>query len=140
LRRRQAKNFLAILLLSHDVPMILADDELLRTQKGNNNAWCQDNELGWFDWTLPDRNAEMLRFAREMIAFRMYHACLRRRRFVTVKPSDSQSLPDVTWHGWRLNEPPWDDPEAWLPADTLADVCEGQAHVYIVLNMQDEPE
>ena len=52
LRRRQAKNFMAILLLSHGVPMILAGDEVLRTQRGNNNAYCQDNEISWFDWRL----------------------------------------------------------------------------------------
>ena len=58
---------------------------------------------------------------------------------MTGKPSDSQTLPDVSWHGWRLNEPPWDDPEARLLAYMLAGVSEGEAHLHIVLNMQDEP-
>ncbi len=139
LRGRQAKNFLAILLLSHGVPMILAGDEVLRTQRGNNNVWCQDNELGWFDWSLGHTNAEMLRFTKTMIAFRMRHACLRRRRFVTGKRVTPEGLPDVAWHGWKLNEPPWDNPEARLLAYTLAGLCEGEAHLHIVLNMQDEP-
>ena len=59
LRRRQTRNFVAILLLSHGVPMLLAGDEVLRSQQGNNNAWCQDNELGWFDWTLVETNRDM---------------------------------------------------------------------------------
>ena len=62
LRRRQAKNLVATLLLSQGVPMLLAGDEFLRTQQGNNNAWCQDNELAWVDWTLAEQNAGFLRF------------------------------------------------------------------------------
>src|SRR5205085_9911996 len=81
LRRRQAKNFLATLMLSQGVPMILAGDEFLRTQLGNNNAWCQDNELSWLNWDLAKKNAEHLRFVREMIALRKRHPALRRKRF-----------------------------------------------------------
>ncbi|MBV8097620.1 MAG: glycogen-debranching protein, partial [Verrucomicrobia bacterium] len=68
LRRRQAKNFIAILMISRGVPMLLAGDEVLRTQRGNNNAWCQNNELSWFDWRLVAREREMLEFVRGMIA------------------------------------------------------------------------
>jgi isoamylase len=82
LRRRQAKNLMATLLLSQGVPMLLAGDEFLRTQKGNNNAWCQDNEISWVDWTLKEKNADFLRFTREMIQLRKRHACLRRKRFL----------------------------------------------------------
>ena len=81
LRRRQAKNLTATLLLSQGVPMILAGDEFLRTQGGNNNAWCQDNDLSWVDWRLADANADFLRFTREMIWLRRRHPALRRRRF-----------------------------------------------------------
>ncbi len=70
LRERQIKNFLAILMLSQGVPMILAGDEIRRTQHGNNNAYCQDNEISWFDWRLEEKNAGMLRFCKYMIAFR----------------------------------------------------------------------
>jgi isoamylase len=138
LRRRQAKNFVAILLLSHGVPMLLAGDEVLRTQNGNNNAWCQDNELSWFDWTLTRSNAEMLRFVREMIAFRKRHASLRRRHFLTGRPPGRGELADVTWHGYELERPLWDDGEARLLAYTLAAVEPGAAHLHIVLNMSDQ--
>jgi isoamylase len=91
LRRRQARNFLATLFLSQGVPMLLAGDELLRTQQGNNNAWCQDNEISWVDWTLAIKNADFLRFVRELIALRRRHPALRRRRFVDKD--------DIVWHG-----------------------------------------
>jgi isoamylase len=135
LRQRQAKNFIAILLLSHGVPMLLAGDEVLRSQKGNNNAWCQDNALSWFDWTLTRINGNMLRFVREMIAFRNRHACLRRRHFLTGNPTRPGGMPDVVWHGFELERPLWDDPEACLLAYTLAAVEPGAAHLHIMLNM-----
>jgi glycogen operon protein len=97
LRKRQARNLFATLMLSQGVPMILAGDELLRTQKGNNNAWCQDNEVSWVDWSLATKNADFLRFAREMIALRKRHPALRRRNF--LRPSD------VRWHGTEPNKP-----------------------------------
>jgi glycogen operon protein len=81
LRLRYAKNMMATLLLSQGVPMILAGDEFLRTQRGNNNAWCQDNEISWVDWSLMKKNADFLRFVREMIHFRKRHPSLRRKRF-----------------------------------------------------------
>ena len=120
LRARQARNFLAILLLSQGVPMILAGDEVLRSQRGNNNSWCQDKELAWFDWRLVETRADMLRFVRELIALRMRHPGLRRRRFLTGRAAQGSSLPDVAWHGERLHEPPWNDAGARLLAFTLA--------------------
>ena len=81
LRVRRAKGMMATLMMSQGVPMLLAGDEFLRTQHGNNNAWCQDGELSWVDWTLADRNAEFLRFTREMIRLRKAHPVFRRRRF-----------------------------------------------------------
>jgi glycogen operon protein len=99
LRRRQAKNFMATLLLSQGVPMILAGDEFLRTQEGNNNAWCQDNETSWVDWRLAAKNADFLRFVREMIALRKRHAVLRRRRFLRGAGLDGDLEPDVIWYG-----------------------------------------
>ncbi|HEY1190488.1 MAG TPA: glycogen debranching protein GlgX [Gemmata sp.] len=81
LRLRQAKNLMTTLMLSQGVPMLLAGDEFLRTQRGNNNAWCQDNEISWVDWTLADENKGFLRFVRELIQLRKRHPVLRRRRF-----------------------------------------------------------
>ena len=140
LRRRQAKNFMGILLLSQGVPMLLAGDEVLRSQRGNNNAYCQDNELGWFDWTLTEQNKDMFRFVKQMIAFRKRHACLRRKRFLKGQKQKDRHFPDVTWHGAKVNEPPWDDPNAQLLAFTLSAVAESEEDIHVVLNMSDTPE
>ena len=99
-------------MLSHGVPMILGGDEICRTQHGNNNAWCQDNEVGWVDWSLLDENSHMLRFTRELIALRKRHPSLRPRRYVTGKAVNGfAGMPDVRWHGANLDEPNWDDPD-----------------------------
>lgn len=97
LRRRQARNLIATLMLSQGTPMLLAGDEFLRTQNGNNNAWCQDNKTSWVDWKLVDKNADFLRFTKKMIALRMRHPVLRRASFVN-RPG-SGPTPDVVWHG-----------------------------------------
>lgn len=81
LRRQQARNLMTTLMLSQGVPMLLAGDEFLRTQQGNNNAWCQDNEISWVDWSLEKKNADFLRFVRELIHLRRRHPALRRKRF-----------------------------------------------------------
>ena len=137
LRRQQAKNFMAILLLSQGVPMILAGDEVLGTQRGNNNGYCQDNELSWFDWTLTERNREMLRFMTKMIAFRKRHTCLMRRHFLTGKKGEGAFFPDVSWHGIRLNEPLWHDPNAQVLAYTLGRQTREEGDLHIVFNMSD---
>ncbi|MGL6074993.1 MAG: glycogen debranching protein GlgX [Fimbriiglobus sp.] len=81
MRERRAKGMMATLMISQGVPMLTAGDEFLRTQQGNNNAWCQDNDISWIDWTLVEKNASFLRFTREMIALRKRHPVFRRRRF-----------------------------------------------------------
>jgi isoamylase len=135
LRLRQARNFMAILLLSQGVPMILAGDEILRSQRGNNNAFCQDNALSWMNWQLADDARDMLRFVRAMIALRKRHASLRRRRFLTGRPAAGQVHPDIAWHGERLGEPAWHDPGARFVAFTLAGVEPGEPMLHVVLNM-----
>lgn len=137
LRRRQAKNFVAVLLLSQGVPMLLFGDEILRTQGGNNNAYCQDNELGWFDWSLTEANQEMLHFVREMVALRKRHRCLRRERFLTGQPVEPGQAPDIVWHGVRLNEPPWSDPSAQTLAYTLSAVDPDEDELHVIFNMSD---
>jgi len=84
-------------LLSQGVPMVLAGDECGRTQRGNNNAWCQDNEVSWFDWSLVDTRADLVRFVRELIRFRLGNPTLRQRRFMEGGSSASGRLPDVEW-------------------------------------------
>jgi isoamylase len=137
LRKHQAKNFMAILLLSQGVPMILGGDEVLRTQGGNNNGYCQDNELSWFDWTLTEKNREMLRFVTKIIAFRKRHPCLMRKHFLTGKKKERATFPDVTWHGTKLNEPLWNNPDAQILAYTLGRQQEGEEDLHIVFNMSD---
>jgi glycogen operon protein len=135
LRRRQARNLIALLMLSQGVPMLLAGDEVLRTKKGNNNTYCQDNELTWFDWRQVDEQREMLAFTRSMIAFRRRHPTLRRNRFLTGHPETIDGLPDITWHGLKLNEPRWGDPNSQVLAFTLAGVAPDEPHLHVILNM-----
>jgi glycogen operon protein len=138
LRRRQAKNHMALLMLSRGVPMILAGDEVLRTQGGNNNAYCQDNTVSWFDWTLPARQGDMYRFTRELIAFRKRHRSLTLNRFFTGAPAGGRQVPDIAWHGRRLDVAPWHDPSSRLLRITLAGVEPLEPDLHVVLNMADE--
>src|SRR5207249_3104822 len=109
LRRRQAKNFMVTLLVSQGVPMLLAGDEFLRSQGGNNNAWCQDNEVSWVDWTLAEKNADFLRFVRELIALRKGHPALRRGMFFHGTGPDAKQAADIVWHGVRPGQPDFSD-------------------------------
>ncbi|HWA99114.1 MAG TPA: alpha-amylase family glycosyl hydrolase, partial [Pirellulales bacterium] len=99
LRSRQVRNMLATLLLSQGVPMILSGDECRRTQRGNNNAYCQDNEISWFDWQLVDKHADVLRFCRALIEFRKNQPSVRRTTFLTGQTPPGSSIPDVSWYG-----------------------------------------
>ena len=103
LRMRQRKHFAAILLMSHGVPMLLAGDEVGRTQQGNNNAYCQDNEISWLDWRIVDSNAELLRFFRLMIQFRKRCPLLRRKTF----RFDGADGFHITWHGVKRMTADW---------------------------------
>lgn len=133
LRRRQVKNFAAILLLSQGVPMILAGDEVRRTQKGNNNAYCQDNEISWFDWELVEKNSDMFRFFKLMIAFRKRYGSLCRRGFFNGEVNE-RGFADISWHGCKLFSPGWHDPNARTLAYTLGGF-EGEADLHVMLNM-----
>ena len=110
LRRRQVRNLAALLLLSHGTPMILAGDEIGRTQGGNNNAYCQDNPTTWTDWRLAESQAGLLRFFRNLIAFRRRHAILRSKSFL---PDASGCRIGIEWHGVELHAPDW-SPESHL--------------------------
>jgi glycogen operon protein len=96
-RLRQIRNMLATLLLSQGVPMLLSGDECRRTQSGNNNAYCQDNEISWFDWSLVEEGGDLVRFVRELIRFRLGNPTLRRRSFLEGGRSADGTLPDVEW-------------------------------------------
>jgi isoamylase len=97
LRSRQRRNLLATLFCSQGVPMLLAGDELGRTQGGNNNAYCQDNEVSWVDWSLADSHADLVEFACELAAFRRDHSVFRRRRFFQGGPQGGDGLADIAW-------------------------------------------
>ena len=131
LRRQQVKNFFTILLLSQGVPMLLAGDEVYRTQHGNNNAYCQDNEVSWFDWHLLEEHADLLRFVKGLIAFRHQQPALRRESFFSGLP-DRHGQRDISWHGTQLQEPAWNDPEARTLAFTITD---GATTIHVMLNM-----
>ncbi len=96
-RHTQLKNLLATLLLSQGVPMLLAGDEIRHTQQGNNNAYCQNNELSWLDWSKLEDNLDLFRFTRELIAFRRSQPALRRDRFLTGRPEFDGEFPDISW-------------------------------------------
>lgn len=99
IRIQQMKNFFTTLLVSLGTPMLLMGDEIRRSQMGNNNAYCQDNELSWMDWSFADKNAEVLRFVRKLVAFRRKHAAFMRPDFLTGKGHTSRGIPDITWFG-----------------------------------------
>jgi isoamylase len=116
LRARQRRNFVATLLLSQGVPMLLGGDELCRTQHGNNNGWCQDNEISWYDWNLGDEAREMLDWTRRLIALRHAEPVFRREHFLEGEREDS--LPDVWWFrrdGRRMTRRDWENRDLdWL--------------------------
>ena len=97
LRDRQRRNFLATLFCSQGVPMLLAGDEMGRTQGGNNNAYCQDSEVSWVDWELAGSQATLLEFARDLAALRREHPVFRRRRFFRGPPDSGTGLADIAW-------------------------------------------
>jgi isoamylase len=110
LRARQQRNFLTTLLLSQGTPMLLGGDEFGRTQGGNNNAWCQDSEISWFDWELAERNADLRDFTQKLIALRRAHAVFRRRQFLFGREVEGSGLPDVAWFkadGERMQDGDW---------------------------------
>jgi glycogen operon protein len=127
---------LTILLLSQGVPMLLFGDEVLRTQKGNNNVYCQNNELSWFDWDLVEKEAEMHAYVKQLIAFRREHAVLRRKSFFSGE-KNARGLYDVEWHGCRVREPGWNDPLCKVLGLTLGARGDGP-DVLVVMNMQDK--
>src|SRR5206468_7668246 len=97
LRQRQMRNFFAMLMISQGVPFLLQGDEFGRTQQGNNNAYCQDNEISWVDWGLAQKNAGLLRFTSLMIALRKKYFALTREQFVNR----------MSWHGIKVGDPDW---------------------------------
>jgi glycogen operon protein len=110
LRVEQSRNLVASLLLSQGVPMLLAGDEIGHTQLGNNNAYCQDNEISWLNWDLSDQDRELLAFVQRMIAIRQHHPAFRRRNFFQGRPIKGAGVKDILWltpTGLEMTDEEW---------------------------------
>ena len=108
IRNRQIRNMMATLLLSQGAPMIVAGDECRRTQRGNNNAYCQDNAISWFDWRLTKKNADLRRFCSALIEFRKSEPTVRQRNFLSGQPVRPGGFPDLSWFGPDGKAVDWD--------------------------------
>jgi glycogen operon protein len=135
LRNRQIKNFLTATLLSLGMPMMIMGDEVRRTQLGNNNAYCHNDETVWFDWTLLGKHPDVLRYAKLLIARRLLRDIGPERQRMTLTQLISEGFKG--WHGVRLNKPDWGDDShsialsAHLPKEGL--------HVFFIFNAYWEP-
>ncbi|WP_424811339.1 glycogen debranching protein GlgX [Roseococcus sp. YIM B11640] len=133
-RARQKRNLLATLLLSQGVPMLLAGDEIGNSQSGNNNAYCQDNEIGWVDWEKPDEG--LAEFVARLIDLRQKRSALSRPAFLTGARNE-RGVPDVAWfavNGARMNEEEWNQPHAKCLVVRLAPAVQGDVSLLIMLN------
>ncbi|MGH6989890.1 MAG: glycogen debranching protein GlgX, partial [Stellaceae bacterium] len=144
IRERQKRNMLATLFLSLGVPMLVAGDEFGRSQRGNNNAYCQDNALGWVDWSLADGDAgrALNRFVTEMLRLRRDHTLFRRRHFLHGRPIPGSGSKDVTWltpAGTEMTPGDWHGTDANANANALAYVLSGDAGSFH-LTPRGEPE
>jgi len=138
LRRELIKNYACYLFFSCGTPMILGGDEFMRTQKGNNNAYCQDNEISWFHWDDIEKNLDILNFFKKAIAFVKKYTILQRRKFFFGEDLDADHIPDFAWFGKDLGKPSWDDPELRTLCFQLDGGDEkselGDYHLFFILN------
>ncbi len=136
LRRRLAKNHVCHLLFASGTPMLLGGDEFLRTQGGNNNAYCQDNPISWFDWGLAERNADFRDFVRKAIAFTRRHPILQSRKFFVDPAGAGEDAPCITWFGNQRDRPAWNAPETRTLSFLLerAPASAGGEALFFILN------
>lgn len=134
LRSRQIRNALTMLLVSQGVPMLLMGDEVARSQGGNNNAYCHDDELSWFDWTQLDQQAVLLQFVQRLVALRRAHPALRRARHFSGRDEVGSGYPDLSWHGTRAWQPDW-SPGSRTLAYLLCGQHSNDDYLYVALNM-----
>ena len=135
-RKRQIKNFAAILLLSQGVPMFMAGDEFGRSQGGNNNAYCQDNAGNWLDWSLLEENRDLFEFFKGMIALRKSCSQLRRCDY-SHNRTNGRGIAEIAWHGCQLNAPGWYDPDCRVLAFTLGAMRDDEPDLHVMMNMDD---
>ena len=128
-RLRQIKNMMTTLLMSQGVPMIVAGDEIRRTQLGNNNAYCQDNEISWFDWSLVDHNRELFDFCQDLIRFRRDHETIRQTQFLSGGLQAQRKLPDLSWYNAEGGSVDWSEPDSSLTCLLVAPLNEEEPKV-----------
>jgi isoamylase len=143
LRRQRAKNHICHLMFAAGTPMLLGGDELLRTQNGNNNAYCQDNPLSWYDWSLRETNAEFFDFVKKAIDMRRRYPVLQRHTFFRGTDVNKDKHLDIRWYGNNLDEPSWGDPDlrtiCYLLDGAEAQEKAGDYLVFIILNAASHP-
>lgn len=152
LRERQKRNFLATLIFSQGVPMLLAGDEIGRTQQGNNNAYCQDNAISWIDWNLDKSRQELLKFTRLLIQLRNQHPVLQRRHFFQGRKITGSEVKDLAWFrpdGKEMTDEDWNNPHTnslglRLAGDVIEEVDERGKQIIddtllILMNNHHEP-
>ncbi len=111
-RIKMIKNFICLACFSLGTPMLLAGDELMRTQEGNNNAYCQDNEISWINWDLLKKNAETVEFMKKAIAFRKRYTVMQRKHFFNGLDNNCNSKPDCAWFDGNLKSPDWNNQDS----------------------------
>jgi isoamylase len=131
LRERQKRNFLATLFLSQGVPMLFGGDELGRTQRGNNNAYCQDNDVSWYDWNLNDKKRALLEYTKRLIQIRRAHPILRRSKFFQGRPVLGSGIKDIMWlrpDGQEMTDEDWKSSRVHCISVFLAGTVPGEAN------------
>jgi isoamylase len=144
LRKQLMKNYACYLLFPSGTPMILGGDEFARSQRGNNNAYCQDNEISWFDWSMLPKNSEIFEFFRKVIAFTRRFPILQRRKFFLGENLDADGVPDLTWFASNSGSPDWQNAEArtlCYQLDASEDGADmGVGRLFFILNGDFKPQ
>jgi isoamylase len=139
LRHRQVKNAIAMLMVSQGVPMLLMGDEVGRTQNGNNNTYCHDNDLSWLDWNLQTKNADLLEFVKHCIAFRVAHPVLRNSNHFQNRDYVGSGYADITWHGTKAWNADWSGTNRTIAFMLCGKHAKGGAvednYIYVAMNM-----
>jgi glycogen operon protein len=136
LRQRQMRNLLTLLLAARGTPMLLGGDEMLRTQQGNNNAYCQDNPVSWVDWDRAAQSTDLQRFVRELLAFRLRHPTLTVNHILGSRPYEELFSEGVSYHGVKIDQPDW-GPHSHSLAIRFHGV-DGDGDIYLVTNAYED--
>jgi glycogen operon protein len=138
LRTRQVKNLFCCLFFSLGTPMMLAGDEMLRTQNGNNNAYCQDNKISWVDWLFLKKNRDIVEFCKKAISFRNRYPVLKKKKFFLGRDTSGNNILDITWHGTDMGIPDWGNPNLRTICYQLNGAESSSLHedylLYLILN------